>query len=145
MTYDLSTPLDKERFKRRCNALYKKGAIVECSEVKAKRTLNQNSYLHAILGEFAMQVGERVDYVKREYFKVECNRDIFERENYDKRLKRNVKMLRSSRELTTEEMTTAINRFRNWAAEGGIYLPEAGDDQWIAYIQREMRHLREWL
>jgi len=54
--------------------------------------------------------------------------------------------LRSSRDLDTGEMTTAIERFRNWAAaEADIDLPAPDDLQWIEYIEREMQHKKAWL
>lgn len=42
--------------------------------------------------------------------------------------------------LDTGEMTTAIERFRNWAAEvAGIDLPDAEDQAWLDFISREMQ------
>ena len=65
---------------------------------------------------------------------------------YDKLANRDVERLRSSRDLDTGEMTTAIERFRNWAAaEAGIDLPAPDDLQWIEYIEREMQHKKAWL
>lgn len=146
MVYDLNTGIDRERFKRRVNALYERRAVVECSEHKPKRSSPQNRYLHVILGEFAMQTGNTMDYVKVEYFKRLCNRELFVRTKYDDLAKKEVEILRSSKDLDTEEMTTAIERFRNWAAaEAGIELPEPQDQEWIAYIEREMQHQRVWL
>lgn len=69
MIYDLNNILDKERFKRRSNDLYKKKAVVELTEKKRKRTLSQNSYLHYLLGYYAMETGNTIEYVKRKYFK----------------------------------------------------------------------------
>lgn len=146
MVYDLNTDIDRERFKRRVNALYERRAVVECSEYKPKRSSPQNRYLHVILGEFAMQTGNTMDYVKVEYFKRLCNRELFVRTKYDDLAKREVEILRSSKDLDTGEMTTAIERFRNWAAsEAGIELPEPQDQEWIAFIEREMQHQRVWL
>lgn len=146
MVYDLNTGIDRERFKRRVNALYERRAVVECSEHKPKRSSPQNRYLHVILGEFAMQTGNTMDYVKVEYFKRLCNRELFVRTKYDDLAKKEVEILRSSKDLDTGEMTTAIERFRNWAAsEAGIELPEPQDQEWIAYIEREMQHQRVWL
>ena len=54
MLYDLKNPLDRERFKRRCNALLKKQCVVELSE-KMKRSSQQNRYLHLLLGYLAME------------------------------------------------------------------------------------------
>lgn len=146
MVYDLNTGIDRERFKRRVNALYERRAVVECSEHKPKRSSPQNRYLHVILGEFAMQTGNTMDYVKVEYFKRLCNRELFVRTKYDDLAKKEVEVLRSSKDLDTGEMTTAIERFRNWAAsEAGIELPDPNDQEWIAYIEREMQHQRVWL
>lgn len=146
MVYDLNTGIDRERFKRRVNALYERRAVVECSEHKPKRSSPQNRYLHVILGEFAMQTGNTMDYVKVEYFKRLCNRELFVRTKYDDLAKKEVEIMRSSKDLDTGEMTTAIERFRNWAAaEAGIELPEPQDQEWIAYIEREMQHRRVWL
>lgn len=146
MVYDLNTGIDRERFKRCVNALYERRAVVECSEHKPKRSSPQNRYLHVILGEFAMQTGNTMDYVKVEYFKRLCNRELFVRTKYDDLAKKEVEILRSSKDLDTGEMTTAIERFRNWAAsEAGIELPDPQDQEWIAYIEREMQHQRVWL
>lgn len=146
MVYDLNTGIDRERFKRRVNALYERRAVVECSEHKPKRSSPQNRYLHVILGEFAMQTGNTMDYVKVEYFKRLCNRELFVRTKYDDLAKKEVEIMRSCKDLDTGEMTTAIERFRNWAAaEAGIELPEPQDQEWIAYIEREMQHRRVWL
>lgn len=146
MVYDLNTGIDRERFRRRVNALYERRAVVECSEHKPKRSSPQNRYLHVILGEFAMQTGNTMDYVKVEYFKRLCNRELFVRTKYDDLAKKEVEVLRSSKDLGTGEMTTAIERFRNWAAsEAGIELPDPQDQEWIAYIEREMQHQRVWL
>lgn len=144
--YDLNTDIDRERLRRRVEALLAKRVVVELSEHKPRRSLSQNNYLHLLLGEFSMQTGNRMEYVKREYFKRECNAELFVRSEVDKLTKKEVTVLRSSRDLDTVEMTTAIERFRNWAAEvAGIDLPDAEDRAWLDYIGREMQHQRVWL
>ena len=57
--YDLNTDIDRERYRRRVEALFTKRAVVELSEHKPRRSLPQNAYLHLLLGEFAMQTGNR--------------------------------------------------------------------------------------
>lgn len=146
MVYDLNTDIDRERFKHRVNVLYGRRALVECSERKPQRTGKQNRYLHVILGEFAMLTGNPMEYVKQEYFKRLCNPELFVRVEYDKLAKKDVEHLRSSRDIDTGEMTTAIERFRNWASmEAGIDLPNPEDNEWIAFIEREMQHQKIWL
>lgn len=146
MVYDLNTDIDRARFERKVVALQNKRALVELSEKKPRRTTSQNAYLHLLIGEFAMQTGNTLDWVKQEYFKRHCNSELFVRMKSDELTKREVEVLRSSRDLDTGDMTTAIDRFKHWAAsECGIELPDAEDRDWLGYIEREMQHNREWL
>lgn len=146
MVYDLNTDLDRARFERKVVALQNKRALVELSEKKPRRATSQNAYLHLLIGEFAMQTGNTLDWVKQEYFKRHCNSELFVRMKSDELTKREVEVLRSSRDLDTGDMTTAIDRFKHWAAsECGIELPDAEDRDWLGYIEREMQHNREWL
>lgn len=145
MIYNLDSILDKERFKRRCNALYKRGGLVELSERKGTRTLSQNAYLHLILGWFAVETGNRIDFVKEQYFKRLVNAPIFCEYKEDRYLGE-VEVLRSSKDLDTGEMTTAIERFRNWSsAEAGIYLPAANEQGFLNEIEVELRRQQEHL
>ena len=95
MVYDLNTDIDRERFKRRANALMTRRAVVECSERKPRRTSPQNRYLHVILGEFAMQTGCTLSYVKTEYFKRFCNPELFVRVEFDELMHKEIERLRS--------------------------------------------------
>lgn len=142
--YDLSNPLHLEGFKVRANALVKKGGIVELTEKKQRRTNLQNAYLHTALSYFACEVGETMDYVKRHYFKILCNKDLFIREVEDKFLGK-IKVLRSSADLDTGEMTTAIERWRNWAAGEGIYIPSPDEHRLVQQMEIEVSRNRMYL
>lgn len=145
MIYDLSNPYDREKFKRRVNAMYQRQNVVELSEHKPRRTTPQNSYLHLLLGMFAMETGNTLEFVKQEYFKRLVNPDLFVERRYDKYLGE-IEVLRSSRDLDTGEMTTAIERFRNWAlAEGEVQLPAPNEQEFLDSIEREMQCKRIWL
>lgn len=136
MLYDLSDYVARERFTRRCSSLAEKGSRVELREI-ANRTLSQNAYLHVILGYFAMETGYTLDFVKRNYFKSVCNADLFVTE-VDGKFGR-ATVLRSTSELTKEQMSVAIDRFRNWSsAEAGIYLPEANEQEFLRSIEKEL-------
>ena len=143
MLYDLSKPLDAERFNARAKALAGRGVVVELTE-KTKRTLPQNAYLHLIIGVVAMETGNTIDYCKEVYFKRMVNPALFLRDVNDP-LAGKVSILRSSTDLAKEEMSNAIDRFKKWAAENGIYIPEPGDAQRIAEIQLEMDRCRKYL
>jgi len=145
MLYDLNNILDRERFKRRSNELYKKGVVVELTEKKERRTLPQNSYLHLILSWYAMETGNTVEFVKQKYFKELCNAEIFIFTKNDVHLGK-VEDLKSSKDIDTADMTTAIERFRNWSsAECGIYLPEPNEKEFLRSIEVEMDRQRQWL
>lgn len=145
MVYNLSSPLDVQNAKTRLELLIKRGCIVELTEKKQKRTLNQNAYLHLLLGYFASQTGNTLEWVKQQYYKKLCNPDLFIGEREDLYLGR-VKYVRSSADLRTDEMNLSIERFRNWsAAEAGIYLPEATSEAEIAALQVEAERYKTYL
>lgn len=144
MLYDLSIPLDIERLKARMARDIDRACLVSY-EQKLIRTKRQNSYLHLLLGAVAIETGTPLDYVKQEYFKRLVNPALFLRQREDRLLGKAVPVLRSSRDLTTEEMNTAIDRFKKWAAENGIYLPEPGDEDRLREIMREMDRAKRYL
>lgn len=145
MYFDCEKKEDVKSLLTRVQYLIDKKKKVEINEKKEKRTLNQNNYLHLILTWFAIQYGEPVNYVKKEYFKELCNADIFIIPKEDK-FKGRTKLLRSSADLNTSEMTIAIDRFRTWSSkEAGIYLPEANEEEFMKHIQSEMLRQRQWL
>ena len=114
MIYDLSKPLDRERFATRASFLSDKQRMVELTDV-SRRTSSQNNYLHKILTYFANELGESMEYVKETYFKRMCNADLFVYTQTDKVTGEEVGRLRSTREISREDMTTAIERFRKFA------------------------------
>ena len=145
MLYNLSSPLDVQNARTRLEMLVKRGCTIELSEKKAKRSLSQNRYLHLLLGYFASQTGNTLEWVKQQYYKKLCNPDIFIGEREDLFLGR-VKYVRSSADLRTDEMNLSIERFRNWSAtEAGIYLPEATSEAEIAALQVEVERYKTYL
>lgn len=144
MLYDLGNILDRERFKRRCAALLEAGKVVELSD-RSRRTTRQNSYLHLLLGWFAVETGNTLEYVKREYFKRLVNRDIFVTEKDDRWLGR-TEDYRSTADLSSSELSTAIDRFRDWSSrEAGIYLPEANEERFLKAIEVEMSRMKRYI
>lgn len=144
MLYDLSNPLQNENFKAKAEALSKKGVVVELKEKQPQRTSKQNSYLHCILAYFGLEVGEDAEYVKKNYFKIICNKDIFIREVEDKYLGK-IKVLRSSADLDTDEMTRAIERFRNWASSEGVYIPSPDEHRLVQLMEIEVSRNKLYL
>lgn len=145
MIYNLGNPYDRDRFKRRANELFKASKIVELKEKDVVRTLKQNSYLHLIISYFASQYGCGADEAKIDFYKRRCNKELFERWRTNKR-GQETSYLRSSADLTKEEMTLSIERFRNWSsAVAGIYLPSADDGEMLTYAMQEIERNKEYL
>ena len=134
MILNLKYEKDRETFSKKFTEYLSASCIVELTKKHEQRTINQNSYLHLILGWFANEYGCTLDEVKVRFFKRKVNSNIFLKEG-----KKGDYVLRSTRELTTKEMTDAIDRFRNWSAsEAGIYLPSPNETQFLNHIQREI-------
>lgn len=146
MLYDLSNELQAENFKKRCNLLFKKKCVVELTEKKFQRTLSQNAYLHAALGYFGLQFGYKVEEVKEWYFKEICNPDLFVKTIQDAVTGKQRKTLRSSADLDTEQMTLAIERFRNWAADvAGVYIPSPEEHRLVEQMEIETQRAKLYL
>lgn len=144
MLYDLKNPLDRERFKRRCNALFKKQGIVELSE-KTIRSNQQNRYAHLLMGYLAIETGNSLEYVKEVFYKRTANKDIFVRIKDDELLGQ-TEYLRSSASLSQEEFSVSIDRLRDWSSQvAGIYLPTPNEEQFLASIEVEMSKYKQWI
>lgn len=145
MIYNTSNPLDKANFLLRAKKLAESGVIVDLTEKKPRRSLPQNKYLHVILAYFGAQTGNTLEWVKQQYYKKLVNPDLFIREKEDKYLGK-IKVLRSSADLDTAEMSLSIERFRNWAAqEAGIYIPSADEAILIQQMEIEIERSKEFL
>lgn len=144
MIYDASNELDIKKAEERFRFLVSKGSRFELSEIR-KRSLRQNSYLHILLGILALDQGETMAYVKEYYYKRHVNKDLFVVVKQDKILG-TVEALRSSKNLTVEEMSTSIERLRNWASkELGCYLPSADEESLLRMAEAEIERYKNYL
>ncbi len=144
MILNLNIELDREKFKTRSDFLLEKRKVVELTE-KTGRSLKQNSYLFLILNIFSIEYGEGVEFVKQRFFKELCNPDLFVRTKSDKLLGE-ITYLRSSADLTKEEMVTAIDRFKIWASkEAGIFIPDAISDEERIELLRQIDRQKNYL
>ena len=144
MRYDLSNPFHAEQARARLEKLISRGATADITE-KVARTRDQNSYLHLAIRYIAICIGEDADYVKEKYYKRHCNRDLYLREKYDKVLRSKVAYLRSSRELTKEEMSLSIDRFRTFAViDLGEYIPSPDDHRMVQAMETEVERVKQY-
>lgn len=143
MVYDLSSDFQRKSFLARMDNLMKKGAVVELTE-KTFRSPNQNRYLHLLIGVVAIETGNTLEDAKKWYFKETCNPDLFHVQHRDK-MGNCIDHIRSTAELTKEEMSTAIDRFKRWGAENGIYMPNPDDASLLKAIEIEMGRMKSYL
>lgn len=144
MIYDTNIPLKKDMARNRFNYLIKKKARIEIIEKRAGRSLAQNRYLHLLLGKVALHTGYTMDFVKREFYKKIANKPIFIVDIEG--VLGIVEDVKSTRSLTTEEMTISIERFRNWSAENlELYLPEPKDLVYLDEINNELEQYQSKL
>lgn len=143
MVYDLSSDFQRKAFLARVDNLMEKGAVVELTE-KAFRSPNQNRYLHLLIGVVAIETGNTLEDAKTYYFKKVVNSDLFQvyvKDNMGNTIDR----LRSTAELTKEEMSMAIDRFKRWGAENGIYMPNPENIHLLKEIEIEMGRMKSYL
>lgn len=144
MIYDLSNDLEERSFALRVERLRAAGAMVELTEKKA-RSLSQNSYCHVAISYFALQMGITSAEAKEVFFKGVCNADIFTRKRYSEALEREYNYLRSTADLTKEEMSTAIDRFLKFAAENGIYIASPDDYVGMLHMEHDVQMSQKYL
>lgn len=146
MIYNLKNKFQLQQFNAKCEHYRKNGRIVELKLRSEPKSYPQLKCLHVLLKYVASEVGYDEDYVKMNYFKAEANKEIFLRESTDKVTGRAVVLSRSCASLSKEEMTTAIERFRNWASMTiGIYLPEPYETELLAEAERQIERDRDFL
>ena len=145
MIYDLSKLKDCNDARFKLEYFISKDRLVEI-KTKNVRSSNQNSYLHLILSAFAIEYGDTIDYVKEAIFKELVNKDIFVFERINRVTGEVRKDLKSTRDLSTSEMTIAINRFRDYSSrEFGLYLADPNEKEILNSYLIESEKMKAYL
>ena len=149
MIFNLSNEKDRQDFRSYCNDLYlwgcEKGGVVEIKKRHRPRSLPQNAYLHVCLSYFASEFGLSLEETKHDIFKKKCNPDIFVSKRKNRR-GQEISYIRSSSDLDTAEMTTAIERFRNFSAmEASLYIPAPDEHDAILEAEKQIARYAEYL
>lgn len=142
--YDLDSEMRRTMFLRRCHKLVERRAFVELKEV-TERSIRQNSYLHLLLNYYALEFGYKMDYVKRHIFKIHVNPEIFIINRVNEKTGEMYKDLKSSAEVTKEEMSLAIDRFKDHSAEGGLVMPEPDNLVYLKEIMQSIEYNKQYL
>jgi hypothetical protein len=114
--YNLSEISEHKAALVKLNHLISKSVIVEIKEIRAKRTIKQNSYLHVILTIFANETGYTVEESKILFARLFGKFMIYEKNGH--------KFKQSTSSLDTMQLTEYIDFIRHYSSEeAGIYLP----------------------
>ena len=140
MWYNLKNGIELQKFRDRCVELQNKGSVVELTE-KRPKSLQQLKYLHLMLSYFGLQYGYSLEETKTHFYKLCVNRDIFVREGTDRFTGEIYTYLRSSADLTQDEMSKSIDAFRLWAKEeAGFDFPSSDEYIALLHIQHDVEN-----
>ena len=139
MIYNLKTPSGITQFKQKVDFLLDsakkaKTSYIQLEKIRQLRSSSQNSYLHLILGLYALEAGFRMREIKEDLWKRDICRDIFIVE------KNGIMVCRSSADLNTKEMTICIERLRNYASDNGVcYLPAPNETEQLRSLEQHLQ------
>ena len=128
--YDLSSNFSAQKARERLKVFFDAKYTISIERVLNKRTLRQNSYLHAVIQLYAIHLGYNLDEAKT-HLKRHC--DFM---NYDKN---GEVFFKRTRDLDTKDCTTFIDWIRNRAATEGFYIPDADE------MKKEWQQVQDYI
>ena len=135
MFFDLTNDAQRRQFREYAERLLQRGSVVRLTDERP-RTPEQNSFYQLLIAFFACRTGLGTDTVADLIVKRTVCPDIFLRDG----------IVRSSADLTRDEMRTVISRFQFWSStEAGIELPESGDYRIVINALRRVEEDREYV
>ncbi len=137
MKFNTAVPFEATRAREYFDQLIEKKARVEITKVSARRSLNQNAYLHLLISAFGAHFG--YTNIEAKHLYKEMSQDIY---TYTKKGRT---FYCSSADLTTEDMSRSIERFRTVSAEAGYPLPSAIDQEWIDNLGNSIEQMKSYL
>lgn len=148
MIYNPKSQFEANKARKRLEQLIERGKPFELTDI-TKRSTSQNSYLHLCLGLVALELGYTLEYVKLNIFKMTWLRDMFYVEEPNRKTGEMYYRVRSSAELSKEEMSKAIEvLIEKSSSVCGIVLPNPADKSYqddFILIQREVYKNQEYL
>lgn len=109
------------------------------------RSLRQNAKFHAMIGQIGLEMGANLKYVKLNIVKMKWCRSIFYVEDFNKKTGESYFYVRSSKDLSIEEMAKAIKIIIEKASlELGMMFPDPDDEaqnkEWVRMMQEVERN-----
>lgn len=146
MIYNPEKEIDVQNAVEKFKYYIRNNKVFELRAKQVPKTYPQLKYVHLIISWFALEYGETKEYVKLNFFKKAANSDIFETEYVNKKTGEIRTEIRSTADLTKDELSMAISRFRDYSSkEAGIYLPEPKDLVLLREIEIQIENYKQFL
>lgn len=143
MKYNLSISHDIAEAQRLLSQLTVDGKTVEIKEIKPRRSLQQNAYVHLLISAFGAHFGYEIDQAKALYKRLPGNKELYIKHFEQNGVK--FEYERSSASLDKLEMQKSIDTLREWSAKMGYPLPDAEDRESMRrlenFIEQNERYL----
>ena len=135
--YKVSDPRDYLEALDFINQAKEKRFDIELKKYYEKRSSKQNRYYHFVCAYFAHCYGCTVFEAENVYMKQYAARHIFLVEHEDPKGKM-IRYFRSSADLDTSEMSSAINNFIAYSECAGIMIPYETDELGRRYCEQQL-------
>jgi hypothetical protein len=125
---NLSIEADRKRAGAYLSKLTDDGSVIELKKIAKKRSLSQNSYVHALFSLFGGHFGYNIE---------ESKQVVKQRLGYTY-IKDGVEFLSQTSKMNTKEKTVFIEKFRNLSSHEGCYLPtpEEFSDNYVEMMKQ---------
>jgi hypothetical protein len=146
MVYNPQKPIDIQRAIEKIKHFIAKGQPFELKRISQKKSVNQNSYFHLIVGWFAWEYGEDFEYVKQEMIKKIICPEVFRYERANEKTGEVRDAYKSFANIDKDQTTYVIDKFRDYASkQAGIYLPEPTDLAALQEIEVQLKNNEQYL
>jgi len=143
MNYDPHNPKDIEEAWKQLQFFCSAKIPFSLGKALVNRTSQQNRFYHVCVRLFADAIGITKIEAER-IFKEVCNPDIFVREYTDKHGNK-FEVIRSSADITKDEMTSALNNFRAYAMMyAKVDIPYEEDEADVRAAERIVEQSQSW-
>ena len=114
MKYNTKNKYEANQARTNLEYLISKEKLIELKEIRAKRSISQNSYLHVVITLYAVHFGATLNEAKTD-LKRYCDFMTYQ--------KNSKSYLKETKGMNSKELTEFIEWIRNYSAKGGCYIP----------------------
>lgn len=136
MKYDLNKPLDTQKFKTWVQEMLEKKKRINVSQVREKRSIRHNAYLHVCITIYAIEQGYTVKEMKEVL-----------KEDFGVTYQNNSRtFLKSTSDYDSKELSEFIERIRNNASQNGVYIPTSAEYLANQFdIDKHIEHFKQYI